>query len=288
MNFTVIANCQSGPIGTIISSMSQKLKYKPVKPIYLVNATDLIDYDKVIETTEIIIHQPIGLKFNQFAIEKIKLRFPDKLYISFPSLYFLGYWPGMMYLRKPGGGTMKGILGDHHDQRIVSAFLEGKSVMQTTQLLSEPVQNDFFEKEFLKLKTREESLDVKSSKFLIENFQRTKLFHVMNHPSNYLLIHVAMQIMKCLDIIPDKVSLENINKQREYLNTFIAPVDIGVRRAIDITFKCDGNYYFISDNGSKKWTLKEYLDASFMIYENESNLAEIFSHALRLRLEMGY
>ena len=182
MNFTVIANCQAGPIGLIISALSQKLRYQRIKPIHQLETADLVDFDKIIDTSDIIIHQSISSIFSDFAIEKIKLRFPDKLYISFPSLFFLGYWPGMMYLRKPSGGTMKGVLGDYHFRTVVSAFLEGKSVSQTLKIFSEQsVDNDFFDREFLKLDAREESLDVKSSKFLIENFQQIKLFHVMNH-----------------------------------------------------------------------------------------------------------
>jgi hypothetical protein len=289
MNFTVIANCQAGPIGLIISALSQKLKYQRIKPIHQLETSDLVDFDKIIDNSDIIIHQSISSIFSDFAIEKIKLRFPDKLYISFPSLFFLGYWPGMMYLRKPSGGTMQGVLGDYHFRTVVSSFLEGKSVSQTLKIFSEQsLDNDFFDREFLKLDTREESLDVKSSKFLIENFQQIKLFHVMNHPSNYLLIYIAMQILKCLEIIPDEGALVNIYTRREYLNSFSAPVDIGARRLTDIAFKCDGIYSLILDNELKKWSLEEYLELSFLLYENEANLAEVYSHALRLRQIIGY
>lgn len=289
MNFTVIANCQSGPMANIISTLAPSANHIRVKPIHTLIESDLPSFDESIKNSDLIIHQPIGESFKSYSINEIKNRFPNKQFISFPSLFFTGYWPWMMYLRMPTGGTLKGLTGDYHDQRIVESFINGKSVPETILTLENtPLGKDFISEELNKLQIRERNLDAKSSEFIAENYQNEMLFYVMNHPSNSLIIHCAIQLLEKIDI---KITNSDLSKAKllpDYLSNIFTPVDSVARKTFDIITNKSDLYTLKEVNSLNQWTMSEYISNSFEIYKNTSDIEKILEYAINLKIKIGY
>jgi hypothetical protein len=287
MKFTVIANCQSGPMANLLMALAPQLKLVKIMPIHLLKTEDRDEFDRAIADVEIVIHQPISSNFREFAIDAVKERFPYKCYLSFPSLYFLGYSPWSMYLRKPTGGTLKGPIGDYHDERVVNAFINGLSVQEAIQRLAiEPLDTSFVDKELAKLEQREIGLDVCSVDYLSEHYRDRKLFYVMNHPSNEVMIHVCLQLLDKLGIVVDRECLSIAERRPDYLRTVFSPIDPAVR-ALSITATDDGDYGVVIDGNIHKWNTSEFITACFDYYSKVDDMPALYRFASARRIALG-
>ena len=157
-SFCVIGNCQSNPISIFVEKISPQFKRVLFPAIHLIDLSKLDRIWEILDKVDIIIHQPISDSFGELGIESLMLKYPDKKYVSFPSVYFDGYFPYLGYLRRPAGGTVKGVLGDYHDFRVLEAFLQGKGKKEICAILNS-----------------------KSSKKVIENINRLKKDKTGNH-----------------------------------------------------------------------------------------------------------
>ena len=287
MKFTVIANCQSGPIGNLILALAPELTLVRSKPIHTLKADDRDDFDRVIAEADVVIHQQIGASFKDYAIEAVKQRFPEKRFLSFPSLYFTGYQPWLMYLRKPAGGTLKGVLGDYHDERVVRAYIDGLTIDQAVDRMGvEAVDAGFFEAEFTKLELRETGLDARSVDYLREHYRKRKLFYVMNHPANEVMIHVALQLLTRLGLAAEEEGCKRAASRPEYLRTTYAPIDATARlHGIDAP---DESSYGATVAGKMcRWSQTEYVAASFDQYSAIDDMPNLFRYALARRVVLG-
>ncbi|MCP9802611.1 hypothetical protein KBY75_03405 [Cyanobium sp. T1G-Tous] len=289
MKFTVIANCQSGPMANLLLALAPCLEWLRVKPIHLLKADDLAAFDHTISESEVVIHQPIGSSFGEFGIDSVKKRFPDKSYLSFPSLYFKGYHPWLMYLRKPTGGTLKGPVSDYHDERIVRSYINGLTVREALQWLSSvELDSNFIGAEFAKLEDREREgrLDARSVDYLRSHHRNRKLFYVINHPANEVMIHLATQLLDKLGLAVSPSCRENAERRPDYLRTSFAPIDRAVR-ALGINAEDDGCYGVIADGIKLTYNLDEYVEASFDCYSSEADMPALYDYARARRLVLG-
>lgn len=286
----IIANCQSGPIMNLLKALSPGLIYSRTKQIHLLNENELDVFNSQVESSDIVIHQPISDNFKEFAIEKVKSRFPGKQFISFPSIYFRGYHPWLMYMRKPGGGTLQGPLGDYHDERIVQDYINHKTKDESLMHLVSECDLDkggFYAREFDKIESREEMLDTKVGKYLQSNFQYRKLFFTFNHPANEVLIHVCIQLLQKLGMPPSQESILLASSYPNYLSTSIAPIDTAVNDAGCVASD-DGCYKRRLDKMTSVWNRAEFIDACYKVYSNIENIEEIYNFAKSRQLKMGH
>lgn len=289
MKFTVIANCQSGPLANLLMALAPSLEWLRVKPIHLLKADDISAFDYAISDSEAVIHQPIGPSFDYFGIDSVKKRFPNKQYLSFPSLYFRGYHPWLMYLRKPTGGTLKGPIGDYHDERIVKGYINGCTVQEALQFLANSeLDGSFIDEEFERLDERacKSKLDAQSVEYLRSRYRSRKLFYVMNHPSNEVLIDIAIQLLDRLGLSVGQSCLEDARRRPDYLSTSFAPIDPAVR-ALGINAVDDGRYGVISDGCKVTYSVLEYIEASFDAYSREVDMQALYNYAQARRLLLG-
>lgn len=274
-------------MANLLLALAPQLKLVRIKPIHLLKAEDRDDFDSAIAQTETVIHQPISSNFKEFAIDAIKERFPDKRFLSFPSLYFLGYYPWLMYLRKPTGGTLKGPLGDYHDERIVRAYIDGLPVEETVQrLANEPLDASFVETEFAKLEQREAGLDTRSVDYLRAHYRERKLFYVMNHPSNEVMIQIALQLLDKLGIEVDQRCRSIAESRPDYLRSAFAPIDPAVR-ALGIYAPDESNYGVVIDGDIHRWNTSEYVAACFDLYSRVGDMPALYRFAMARRLALG-
>lgn len=274
-------------MGNLIMALAPLLTYVRVKPIHTLSADNLDDFDRVIDGVDIVFHQPIGSNFKDYDINLVKQRFPTKRFLSFPSLYFSGYHPRLMYLRKSSGGTLAGVIGDYHDERVVSSYIDGLTFDQTVQRMTgEAFDISIYEAEFAKLEKREAGLDAHSVDYLREHYRKRKLFYVMNHPANEVMIHVALQLLRLIDIEAEDIGFKRAASRPEYLCTTFAPIDAGAR-CCGIDAPDDGEYGAVVAGKMCKWSLTDFVAASFDQYSAINNMPALLQWAQARRLVMG-
>ncbi|MBM9613218.1 hypothetical protein JWJ90_02845 [Desulfobulbus rhabdoformis] len=291
--FAVIANCQSSPLSNFIDRLSPSITKKKIPAVHTLDKNKPEELFAQIDDVEIIIHQPIGSSFGELCIDNIKTKFPLKKYISFPSIHFDGYFPNLMYLRLPTGGTLKGTIGDYHDSRLVEAAINNYSTLDTVDMLSRLKNRSEVISEIdislERLRAKEKFLDINVSEYIRKNLLNRRMFYVFNHPNNEILIYVAKAVYDQLSISIDEKALANCYKVPDYLNKSQAKIDSSVLSIMDSVIKDDELYANRLDpENHQVYTLEEYVDNQLYAYKNISALGDIYNFAIEKRKAIGY
>lgn len=293
LKFCVLANCQSGPLSILIERICPTMERVPLPAIHTLDVKKPEVLWGIISQVEVIIHQPISDAFQDLGINALKFKFPTKHYISFPSVYFDGYFPNLMYLRKPSGGTLKGIIGDFHDSRIVKGVICEQSI--------EIIKNKFIKKhpydEVLtninksleNLSSRESDLDVKITSYIKDNVFKKRLFYVFNHPVNEILIYIASRICEILNqiIIPEGVV--SANETPDYLSTTQAALDSSIIPLLESTDSNDLIYATRDHSGAiQKFSIDDFIEKQVEFYNSVEDLENLYEFALAKKIKIGY
>ncbi len=195
MKFLVYANCQSVPIATMLGRLMPRALLQRCPAVHTIAATGRAALLEAMAAVDVIVHQPIEAT-QILSIADLKLAFPDKTFVSFPSIYFTGLFPQLCSLRHPTEGLIAGPLLSYHDARVVRAFLRGESLTDCLAGLSLAEADILaaFQPVLDEAVLREIGLDVICTDIIQENFRRRPLFHTFNHPTNFLLWIVAKAI----------------------------------------------------------------------------------------------
>jgi hypothetical protein len=293
ISFAVIGNCQASPISNFIASLNSNLKPIKCPPIHTVDKHSPDALYSALSDVDVIVHQPISDSFQKASIREIKKRYPSKTYISFPSIYFNGYFPNLMYLRLPRGGTLKGIIGDFHDRRVVTGVLDGLSDAEIVQKMSEPTYdldniapiNDSLKE----LRGRESDLDIKVAPLIKESVFEKRLFYVFNHPCNTLLIHVAVSVCEILGIDINKDALNECYQRKDYLTGSQAAIDFSVLQLMKSVDEQNGLFANRqSFNHPIFFTIEEFVKEQASQYRQTPDLEKYYSFALERQKLIGY
>jgi hypothetical protein len=176
------------------------------------------DFIKLISQADIIITQPIAPNYKntdylhtEFVLEHSK---KDAKVIIFPSLYFNFYYFDFNYfwlknkdlLKEPSDYHYKGLIDAYINNETPSCFIENilnnqsfKSYQQLADIADEGLQ-ELINRESL-LENYRDSRDchlIKISSFIKDHFKDKLLFYSKNHPTKYVLQHVAGDIANYL------------------------------------------------------------------------------------------
>lgn len=293
ISFAVIGNCQASPISNFITSLSSNLKSVKCPPIHTVDKHSPDALYRAISDVDVIVHQPISDSFQKASINEIKKKYPSKKYISFPSIYFNGYFPNLMYLRVPKGGTLKGIIGDFHDRRVVNGVLDGLNDSEIVQKMREPTCNtdsiNLINASLKELSDRESNLDIKVALLIKESVFEKRLFYVFNHPCNLLLIHVAASVCEILGVDINKDALDECYQRKDYLTGSQAAIDFSVLQMMESVN--EQNELFANRQSSsdpKFFTIEQFVKLQANQYRQTAELKEYYSFALERQKLIGY
>ncbi len=291
--FVVLANCQSGPLSLIIERLIPNLERVPIKAIHTLNKSDPEALLITLREVELVIHQPIGDTFGPLSISELKVKLPNSTFISFPSIYFDGYFPDLMYLRLQKGGTLKGVIGDFHDRRIIESFLNKKNVQDTFLMLNQKKPIELVNKNIIsslaKLEKREVNLDIKLTKYLEMNVMKRRLFYVFNHPTNDVLIEVTKQLAEVLGEKINREGLSISNALPDYLKGSQVALNSEI---IDLIENKSPNDHLYAERTKGLddliYSQQQYISAQFMSYEKKPELDGIFKFAVERQKKIGY
>jgi hypothetical protein len=286
----VYANCQSGPLAQVLSLLNDRIQPLKIDPIHRLKPEQLPSVEEQFSRADVIVHQPVGSNFGGLGISALKKKFSNKRFISFPSLYFSGYFPNLMYLRKPGGGTLAGLIGDYHDQRVVQGFLDGASASQTVTALDNVDAAEgalALDESLATLRLRDQALDVPCTEFIEARFRQRKLFYVMNHPSREVLGHVALQVLRLLELQP-KASYKGFESlPKALLSNYEVPVERSVVHAMGVHDFMRGIYSVRNEGITTTFNTEEFVAGCWRLYANTVDFGHLVAYAQERRKAMG-
>lgn len=204
------ANCQGNGIAELIKRnpyISTNFKVI-VKPNYSEFVTETEELNRLFPTVDIYVYQPISSERFHYNIDFLKknLLKKDCVLISFPVLYFTGYWPD--FSSRKAGLSNKMLPYVHNKLEDLSHKYGRDNPEEIIKAARDPCL--FSKEECIKnmedtlaeLRRREETIDIKSSDFIEQNYFKERLFHTVNHPSNKLLLFVTNKILERMGLNP--------------------------------------------------------------------------------------
>ena len=273
----IYANCQNK---LIAQYLNRSPDFARQYVIHCFPVHDLIEQGKTIpphllQQADLFIYQPVKEHHGDRSSQSVLKQLPASCQkISFPSLYFKGYFP--QFCKNPVNRTIKpnypfGVI-PHGDHNIISLLAEGKSEGQIVEILSSP---DFYSRDFLlsnventlqELASRELQLDVKISGFIRQHYQDYYLFYTQNHPSDLIGLQIVNQILSAIALPKLATDLLANGSHRGVLDNFQIPLYPSVIKHLDLKFVDRHTVYrhgsFSTNNMSFARYISEYIKLS--------------------------
>ncbi len=124
--------------------------------------------------------------------------------LRWPSVFWAGYVPDLLYLRDDAGRPVVDGPFDYHDRTILQAYASGLDAGGACALLADPEQpsdaQSWADRATAELDVRGEGCEIKVARFIAERFRDELLFFTMNHPANALLADMARQALDLLGL----------------------------------------------------------------------------------------
>ena len=266
----IYANCQNKLIAQYLnksSDFNQEYSIHRFPVHHLIEKESTIPQE-LLQQADLFIHQPVKKIHGDRSSEFILSQLPSSCQtISFPSLYFKGYFP--QYCKNPDNKVIKpnypyGIM-PHGDSNIISLVNEGKSVTEIIKILSDP---DFYSRDFViknfnstinELAKRETTIDIKVSDFIELHYQNYHLFHTQNHPSDLLGSYIVNQILELINLPILTQNLLEDSFHREVLDSFQIPIYPSVIKHLGLKFADCNTVYRNSSFSTNKMTFARYI-----------------------------
>lgn len=273
-----LGNCQAQAMESWVMQADGQLEVTTFPAVWLIEEADVGEIIDRIESCDVLFAQRLSDNFNrpELATSRLKDRFGSKL-ISWPNVYFDGYFPGISYRYHPGGRIL-GPLDEYHWDVIEANFQAGRSVadcveeMETDAILARsdnPVADSL-----IQLGNREAGLDVVISDYVASNLHASRLFYSMNHPVNSLLRELLDRLF---GEIGERKRLAVLSEYGFPLNKIVLPVlpAIAARHGIDfsrdekikgVAVKFGEGDYTVTAT-SQFYTMTELVDCFYRTYE---------------------
>ena len=279
----VVGNCQARPIATLLEKMSDNVEVSNIAIVHLLKPEQECEHKTFFKNADYIITQSIADNYPCEFIRTslLKDQYGEKV-ITIINLFYLGYTPDWLYIRIPGKGTLKGPMGDYHNQTIVESWLAGKSVDEASSLVLNKAYNKdkysaFSKSSLVELRKREVNVDVRLSDYIDENMLSKRLFFTFNHPCISLLVEYVSRMLLFLNLcINDDKSFI----PKEALNQLIPVLDVG----LEFEFKHEQLYKgleIISLDASEvvigksqQYDLKELVMLFYKVYDFNSRIVK--------------
>lgn len=221
--------------------------------------------DKMLRQCNLFIYQYLDEKWGEFASENlIKKLHPSCRKISIPSPYWRSLWPFSADYKCDARNVSdeKYPFGKHP---YVESYLlkqieerKGKEDIIKTYLHADinllidlnRLHNDDITRETW----REKDLDVKIVDFIVKNFQARQLLTSVNHPTNFLILQIANQVLHILNY--PSVSEEQIKNEPE-LGEYHVPIHPFIAKWFKLPYAKESTKYLTH---GKMRTYAEYLN----------------------------
>lgn len=284
--FVVYANCQGEALARTLlenSEFAAIYEWLPLPPVQLLTAEKAQEVLAKVRQADLLLYQPVAATRKRpvelssaFLANQVK---SGGTTISFPSIYFDGYFPHLETLNR-----LVSILNRVHDYCIAYSCSIGLTVEETIEIIQsdslypKEISLQQVENSLNNLSSREEesNLDIRVSPFIRENYRREKLFNQFNHPKRSVLKHVSEKVLDILQMESPFIHESGAS----HLDAIVTPIYKSTHRNLQLAFAED----FTTYNGVRNATLNqdEVVKRFFDFYATQ-DLEEIKKHIFKTK-----
>ncbi|MBR0673166.1 WcbI family polysaccharide biosynthesis putative acetyltransferase [Neoroseomonas soli] len=213
MHIALLGNCQVPLIAEALRRGSPRLHVEAIREIHLLGPADEPEALARLARADVVLCQRVTHHFTDargipgLSTTALAKRFPGRV-VTFPNLYFGGYAPDVRHLLTDGLQPIGGPLGDYHIGQVLDAYRRGDTAataavrLDGEELLA--AAPDPFAIALEQIRAREKDTDVVISDVIRRIMRSGRHFHTPNHPSNLLLLWMAMRLAQAarLDFDP--------------------------------------------------------------------------------------
>ena len=266
----IYANCQNKLLAELLAkspAFTAEYTVHAFSVHLLLRGKTTLDAD-LLSQAKLFIYQPVkdihGVCSTNYILDRLPA---DCQRLSFPPLYFTGYFP--QFCKNPANKVVKqlhpyGIIpqGDRH---IISLLDQSSSVEEIADRLADP---NFYQRSELlenvennlnELARRESSLDIKVSDFIRDNYQKYRLFYTHNHPTDKLGIYVVDRILAAIGLPPLAIAAPLPNPQTGILDNVQVPLYPSVIEHLELEFASQIAFYQHKSFCTNKLTFRSYI-----------------------------
>lgn len=194
----IVGNCQAQLLEAIFIAHTDWTVLR-IPPVFLLDSGHRDEIQSLLSKADYIFSQRVTDSYPLEFIRTNELKKHFNNTISWPNIYFSGYFPDIEYIYIDGIGKLVGPLDDYHPTLLLDLYKAGGSVTDAVRAY----QGDAFDERYpdpinrtlIELESRESGLDTKISDYIRENAHRKKLFFTVNHPINDLLFEMAERLL---------------------------------------------------------------------------------------------
>ena len=279
--FLVYANCQSQALAlTLMENKEFESVYERiyVPQVQYLGKKDIEDLLYKVSSVDLFIYQPVSNiqsrpveLSSDFLLQKTK---KSAELISFPSIYFDGYFPHLQTLY--GYVSQLNLVHDYFVAYLCSSGFSTEQaieIIQSEDLYPKTISKELVEKSLLTLKKREEqfSVDIKVSSYISENYGTSKLFNQFNHPKRPVFKYVSESIMKKIGIQDFRIQEEGIS----HLDGIVTPIYKSTYKNLELNFNENFETYTAGKHGVQNQ--KSVIKGFYEFYKTK-NLKQINDH----------
>jgi hypothetical protein len=219
----VVGNCQAGALELMLGTngeFAKRFEFVSFPAVHEIPEAMIPDLHRAVADAAVVIPQRVDDGYRDgigLGTETLTRIAGKATVVSWPSVYWAGYFPDLFYLRDADGRPVVDGPFDYHDRSILHAYATGHDIAATCRLLEDPERPSdalaWVAKATTELDIRGQGCDVQVTTFIDSGFRSELLFFTMNHPTNRLLAFVAQQITQLLGLpglidqrrIPDEI-----------------------------------------------------------------------------------
>lgn len=267
----IYANCQNKLIAELLSQSPDFAAEYTIHgfSVHLLMRGDTPIDDSLLSQTKLFIYQPVKDIHGTCSTNYILSKLPaDCQCLSFPPLYFTGYFP--QFCKNPSNKVIKplypyGII-PQGDANIVSMLEQNLSISEIIKNLEDV---DFYQREYLlanvnsslsELDRRESDLSIKVSSFIRDNYQKYRLFYTHNHPTDRLGICVVNHILQTLNLPELDIEAPAANPKSGILDHAQVPLYPSVIKHLELDFASQITFYNHKSFCTNRLTFRSYIE----------------------------
>lgn len=219
----VVGNCQAKALEMMLATneeFAKRFEFVSFPPVHEIPEAMVPELHRAVADAAVVIPQRVQEDYRDgigLGTETLARIAGSAAVVRWPSVYWAGYFPDLVYLRDAEGQPVVDGPFDYHDRTILESYAAGIDVSGVCRLLEDPdlpsEAQAWAASATAELETRGQDCEVKITSFIASKFRDDLLFFTMNHPTNHLLGFIAQQITELIDIpglvdhrlIPDEI-----------------------------------------------------------------------------------
>ncbi len=199
MKLAVLGNCQAQILEGLFTVGSPGVAVQCLPPNYTLTEAMADSTLAVLDSCDLVLAQRVAEDFPLPWLRPSALRARlGRRMVTWPNIYFDGYFPGVRYLYLEGWHKVGSPLGEYHLQVVMDCFQRGETAASATAALCGPAalgpEADPVAASLAALQAREQGLDVRISDYLGAQVLAQPCCFTPNHPRRFVLVEMCRRL----------------------------------------------------------------------------------------------